>query len=148
MHLDRHLPYFLSGRVVTGFGRGGKQLGCPTANIEDAVVQTLPPEFPCGVFYGLARVNDQQVDNMVMSIGWNPQYQNEKKTVEVHLLRKFDEDFYGAMMHVLILGFIRPMTVFNSLDELRAAISSDISFAEKELEKVDRGSLIRQFFTS
>ncbi|VDM77946.1 unnamed protein product [Strongylus vulgaris] len=97
MHLDRHLPYFLRGQVVTGFGRGGKQLGCPTANIEEAVVESLPSEFPCGVFYGLARVEGEQ---------------------EVHLLRKFEEDFYGSMMDVLILGFIRPMTVFNSLGEI------------------------------
>ncbi|KAL6740773.1 hypothetical protein Aduo_014095 [Ancylostoma duodenale] len=146
MHLDRHLPYFLRGRVVTGFGRGGKQLGCPTANIEEPVVEALPTDFPCGVFYGLARVDGQQVDNMVMSIGWNPQYQNKKKTLEVHLLRKFDKDFYGSMMDVLILGFIRPMAAFNSLDELRAAIASDIAIAGKELEQCDRKALLQRFF--
>ncbi|VDN29395.1 unnamed protein product [Cylicostephanus goldi] len=146
MHLDRHLPYFLRGRVVTGFGRGGKQLGCPTANIEEAVVETLPAEFPCGVFYGLARIEGEQVDKMVMSIGWNPHYKNEKKTLEVHLLRQFENDFYDSMMDVLILGFIRPMTAFNSLDELKAAISSDITLAKEELKKIDTESLIQQYF--
>ncbi|KIH59160.1 riboflavin kinase / FAD synthetase [Ancylostoma duodenale] len=93
------------------------------ANIEEPVVEALPTDFPCGVFYGLARVDGQQVDNMVMSIGWNPQYQNEKKTLEVHLLRKFDKDFYGSMMDVLILGFIRPMAAFNSLGELTSSLA-------------------------
>ncbi|EYC09686.1 hypothetical protein Y032_0059g2999 [Ancylostoma ceylanicum] len=64
-----------------------------------------------------------QVDNMVMSIGWNPQYQNEKKTLEVHLLRKFDKDFYGSMMDVLILGFIRPMSAFNSLGKATSSLA-------------------------
>ncbi|ETN69518.1 riboflavin kinase / FAD synthetase [Necator americanus] len=146
MRLNRHLPYFLRGRVVAGFGRGGKQLGCPTANIEEAVVETLPSEFPCGVFYGLARVDGEQVDKMVMSIGRNPHYHNEKKTLEVHLLRKFENDFYGSMVDVLILGFIRPMAAFNNLDELRTAISSDIALAEKELKRMDTKQLTQQFF--
>ena len=28
-----HLPLFLEGEVVKGFGRGSKDLGCPTGNI-------------------------------------------------------------------------------------------------------------------
>ena len=27
---SKHLPYFFKGTVVHGFGRGGKQLNCPT----------------------------------------------------------------------------------------------------------------------
>ncbi|KAJ1371643.1 hypothetical protein KIN20_033628 [Parelaphostrongylus tenuis] len=60
MHIDHLFPYFLRGRVVTGFGRGGKELGCPTANIEDSVVESLPSELPCGVFYGIARINGEE----------------------------------------------------------------------------------------
>lgn len=33
MHLERYLPLFLRGRVVAGYGRGGKQLGCPTGSL-------------------------------------------------------------------------------------------------------------------
>lgn len=29
-HLRRVLPQYVRGTVVHGFGRGGKQLGCPT----------------------------------------------------------------------------------------------------------------------
>ncbi|VDL71566.1 unnamed protein product [Nippostrongylus brasiliensis] len=146
MHLDRLLPLFLRGRVVPGFGRGGKQLGCPTANLEDAVVDTLPPDLPCGVFYGLSRVEGEEVVNMVASIGWNPHFRNERKTLEVHMLRKYDHDFYGSTMEVLILGYIRPMAAYSSLEALKAAINSDISSAEEELAKVDIHALGRQFF--
>jgi FAD synthase len=34
-----------------------------------------------------------------MSIGWNPFYNNEKKTAEPWLLHEFDKDFYG-MLHL------------------------------------------------
>lgn len=29
---------------------------------------------------------------MVMSIGWNPYYKNEKRSVEVHIIHKFEKD--------------------------------------------------------
>lgn len=147
MHLERYLPLFLRGRVVAGYGRGGKQLGCPTANIEDAVVEALPSELPCGVFYGLARIEGDQVVNMVASLGWNPHFHNEKKTLEVHLLRKYTQDFYGSMLDVLILGYIRSMEAYDNLEDLRAAINSDITIAGRELTKVDTGAFVQQYFT-
>ena len=33
-HVTIKKPILLEGTVVSGFGRGSKQLGCPTANIE------------------------------------------------------------------------------------------------------------------
>jgi riboflavin kinase len=30
-----------------------------------------------------------------LSIGWNPVYDNPEKTVEVYIMNKFKEDFYG-----------------------------------------------------
>ncbi|VDM62710.1 unnamed protein product [Angiostrongylus costaricensis] len=86
MHVNHLLPCFLRGRVVAGFGRGGKELGCPTANIEDSVVENLSSEIPCGVFYGLARIDGEEVNKMVASIGWNPHYQNKKKTLVSEVL--------------------------------------------------------------
>ena len=41
----------------------------------------LPPEFSCGVYYGWARVGCGPVHKMVMSVGWNPHYQNKKKSM-------------------------------------------------------------------
>ena len=51
-----------------------------------------------GIYCGWASVGTSpQVYQMVMSVGWNPFYKNEKKTVEPWLLHTFDEDFYGAL---------------------------------------------------
>uniref|UniRef100_F1KTT2 riboflavin kinase n=1 Tax=Ascaris suum TaxID=6253 RepID=F1KTT2_ASCSU len=130
--MDR-FPYYFSGRVVTGFGRGGKQLGCPTANLDDGAIARLPSDFPCGVFYGLAQVDGGKLYGMVMSVGWNPHFKNEKKTVEVHILHSFPEDFYGSNLRAVALGYLRSMTAFDSLDDLKEAIKNDIAVAQSNL---------------
>uniref|UniRef100_A0A915PHD2 riboflavin kinase n=1 Tax=Setaria digitata TaxID=48799 RepID=A0A915PHD2_9BILA len=123
-------PYYFHGTVVVGFGRGGRQLGCPTANLDDDAIARLPSDFPCGVFYGFANVNCGEVYGMVTSIGWNPHFKNERKTIEVHILNNFEEDFYGAEVRGVLVGFLRPMVAFNSLDDLKSAISNDLSMAK------------------
>ncbi|KZC05186.1 PREDICTED: riboflavin kinase [Dufourea novaeangliae] len=128
------LPYFLSGSVVKGFGRGSKALGIPTANLEDKIVDALPSDFKIGVYYGWASV-DAKVYKMVASVGWNPFYKNEKKTVEVHLLQKFENDFYGKQIKVIFAGYIRSEQDFTSEEELINAINNDIAVAEKELQQ-------------
>ncbi len=49
------------GLVVKGFGRGSKQLGIPTANYPDEVVEKLPVCFNQGVYYGWAQVDNGPV---------------------------------------------------------------------------------------
>ncbi|VDN89749.1 unnamed protein product [Brugia pahangi] len=158
---DDPYPYYFRGIVVVGFGRGGRKLGCPTgtvrrfySNMDDNVILCLPPHFPCGVFYGFANVNRGEVYGMVTSIGWNPHFKNERKTIillfdllivgkdssnhfmpfqEVHILHDFQEDFYGAEVRAVLVGFLRPMVAFDSLDELKTAINNDVALAESLL---------------
>jgi len=78
---------------------------------------------------------------MVMSVGWNPHFENEKKSVEVHVLRTFANDFYGEGMRVLIVGYIRPMSKFSSLEALIEAIHRDIAIARDELAQHEALSL-------
>jgi hypothetical protein len=79
--LDKKFPHFSSGKIVKGFGRGSKDLGIPTANFSQEVVDKLPENFDQGVYYGYAKVDNQPISNMVMSIGTNPHYNNIKKTM-------------------------------------------------------------------
>jgi len=83
--------------VVAGFGRGSKQLGIPTgkiinckviaytyttlANYPEDVVGSLPDAIQSGIYYGWAMVDQGPVYKMVMSIGWNPVYQNDKRSM-------------------------------------------------------------------
>lgn len=51
------------------------------ANFPLEVVQQLPEEIGGGVYYGWASVGDGPVFKMVMSIGWNPFYNNTVKSM-------------------------------------------------------------------
>ena len=66
-----------------------------------------------------------------MSIGWNPVYNNDFKTIEVYLISKFEHDFYGENLEVNIDGFIRAEALFEDFDSLIWAIQCDILVAKK-----------------
>lgn len=106
------------------------------ANLEDQVVEGLPNDFSTGIYYGWACI-DGNVHKMVASIGWNPFYKNEKKTVEIHLLHKFENDFYGKKIQAIFTGYMRPEKDFTSEEELIKAINNDIAVAEKQLQQPD-----------
>ncbi|RUP23516.1 hypothetical protein BC936DRAFT_138995 [Jimgerdemannia flammicorona] len=124
-------PIRLNGQVVKGFGRGSKELGIPTANLSNDALETLTRTLDIGVYYGWAQIgNDPTVYPMVMSLGWNPYYKNEKRSAEVHLIHTFSQDFYGECLRVLVLGYIRPEQNYPSLDALIEDINTDIECAK------------------
>ncbi|CAN6577122.1 unnamed protein product [Malus baccata var. baccata] len=111
-------PWHIGSPVVKGFGRGSKVLGIPT---------------------GL-QSSTRGVFKMVMSIGWNPFFQNTEKTImrpslgEPWLFHDFDEDFYGQELRLIIVGYIRPEANFSSLESLIEKIHDDGRIAEEALE--------------
>ena len=54
---------------------------------------------------------------------------------EVHILHSFAQDFYGARMNLLILGFIRPEYDYISKESLIEDIRIDIEVARRSLER-------------
>ena len=50
-------PLLLGGPVVSGFGRGSRQLGVPTANIDPVPLQGTLSEMPLGVYFGCGSSN-------------------------------------------------------------------------------------------
>ncbi|CAI5734078.1 unnamed protein product [Hyaloperonospora brassicae] len=125
----------LQATVVEGFGRGGKQLGCPTANLSREDLGDLLDQLPTGIYCGWATVDGKGPYKAVASIGWNPYFKNEEKTVEPHLLHKFDEDFYGAQLKLLVVGYLRPEMNYTSLELLIKAIQDDIAQSEEWLDR-------------
>lgn len=127
-------PVVEKSPIISGFGRGSSELGIPTANIPiNASLNQLEP----GIYFGWSRVipnennelktvkrNDGQsivfnngvnlileekaVLPVVMSIGYNPFYNNTEKTAELHIVHGFKDNFYGALVAYTILGYIRP----------------------------------------
>uniref|UniRef100_A0A2K6UC64 riboflavin kinase n=1 Tax=Saimiri boliviensis boliviensis TaxID=39432 RepID=A0A2K6UC64_SAIBB len=114
-----HASAFCRGQVVHGFGRGSKQLSIPTANFPDA--------------------GSGDVHKMVVSIGWNPYYKNTK-SMETHIMHTFKEDFYGEILNVAIVGYLRPEKNFDSFffflkrKSLISAIQGDTEEAKKLLD--------------
>lgn len=84
-------PIQLSGPIVKGFGRGSSELGIPTANIPLSGLSVGGhAEVESGVYYGWAGVNVNDAGErqerggvwpMVMSIGYNPYYNNTVRSV-------------------------------------------------------------------
>lgn len=54
---------------------------------------------------------------------------------EVHLMHQFRQDFYGARMNLLILGFVRPEYDYVDKDSLVQDIRTDIEVARRSLER-------------
>jgi len=149
---QKPFPIYLSGAVQKGFGRGGKDLGCPTANLPDDSLPQMVDVTPPGVYFGYAQVSPRCSDNrvdgpssgtlgedqtqvhpMVMSLGWNPFYKNEKLTAEIHIMHPFDADFYGHEMKAVVLGYIRPELDYTSREGLIEDIETDKLVALKSL---------------
>jgi len=128
--LSAVLPHLAEGTIIKGFGRGSSELGFPTANFTEDVIDNLPPDLVGGIYWGFANVDRGPVYGMVMSIGWNPFYNNEKKAMETHILNTYNADLYGKHLKTMMVGFLRPEQNFESLQDLKAAISNDILNAE------------------
>ncbi|EYU27900.1 hypothetical protein MIMGU_mgv1a0086242mg, partial [Erythranthe guttata] len=85
-------------------------------------------------YFGWAGLAGRGIYKMVMSVGWNPYFNNSEKTIEPWLLHDFDEDFYGEDLRLVIVGYIRPEANFPSLESLVAKIHEDKKIAEEALE--------------
>jgi riboflavin kinase len=70
----------MEGTVVKGFGRGSRQLGIPTANIDPSGSAEQLQGLCNGVYFGWAQLDapagwaaeDSEVHKMVMNIGKRP----------------------------------------------------------------------------
>eukprot|EP00879_Flechtneria_rotunda_P030412 GHRR01033042.1.p1 GENE.GHRR01033042.1~~GHRR01033042.1.p1 ORF type:complete len:353 (+),score=100.97 GHRR01033042.1:621-1679(+) len=73
-------PILLHSKVVAGFGRGSRQLGVPTANMDPGPLHELLQQLPNGVYCGWAQLEapevwpdaDRAVHKMVMNVGRRP----------------------------------------------------------------------------
>jgi len=141
-------PIYLQGPVIKGFGRGSKELGIPTgtlfthpdvnnpANLSDQHVQDYLTE--TGIYYGYAKVcshEDERIVEMVMSVGYNPFYNNTVRSAEVHIMCEYEADFYGKEMKVIVLGYIRPEYDYVSKEALIEDIMIDIRAARESLKR-------------
>lgn len=126
----------ISGEVVRGFGRGSKELGIPTANVDAAALRDTLAEAVTGIFAGWASLGESDVVYpMCMSVGWNPVFNNREKTCEPWLLHDFGgKAFYGENIRLVACAFIRPEANFPSIEALVQRIKEDEKVTRTALE--------------
>lgn len=159
---------YVRNKVVKGFGRGSKELGCPTANVDGANSIDMQTGIYCGLVQlvirskkeiqeepGCREIYEETVEKlpyispvmgMVCSFGYNPQYGNKDRSLEVHILDNFKFNFYGAELRVLICKKLRDEEKYNTLDELKQAIANDIKSAKREVSNFDKYAINKEYF--
>jgi len=83
-----------------------------------------------------------------LASGGTPFTKIQKKSVETHIIRSFESDFYEQELSVAVLGWIRPEKSFSSLEDLIQAIHADIHGAEEKLELAENKDLQSHDFFS
>eukprot|EP00743_Colponemidia_sp_Colp-15_P005412 GILK01005817.1.p1 GENE.GILK01005817.1~~GILK01005817.1.p1 ORF type:complete len:394 (-),score=72.09 GILK01005817.1:92-1213(-) len=144
-------PVRLQGTVVPGYGRGSKMLGVPTANLSMSpeVREKLATVLP-GVYFGWGSIGTDSsgVYKMVLSVGWNPFFDNPEKTLEAYLMHEFSDDFHHSHIRLLLLSFLRAEASFASLDHLVEAIHMDTTVSRRLLDETELARFAHDDFFS
>ena len=115
----------IAGHVVAGDGRGGAELGFPTANVElDEAAPELPED---GVYAGCLEDEPGQRRPAAVSVGTRPTYYGEKgvRLIEAYVL-DFDGDLYGQRVRVGVTARVRGQERFSGNEELIAQMRRDV----------------------
>ena len=122
-------PYFISGRVVHGDGRG-KTLGFPTLNV--SFQKECVPSF--GVYAAFVRCKDVVHHAFPAAVNWGmrPTVDGSSPTLEAHLLNE-SGNFYGKDVRVFFKKKIREEMKFESVEDLKTQIALDLEAVRKEL---------------
>jgi riboflavin kinase len=158
--IDNGIIYRFRGIVETGYGRGGKKLGFPTANLGPSTFfDNALMNISTGVYFGYTIIeqssfpdnttdrtgtsNDITYDihKSVVNIGYSPTFEgneNKMKIIEAHLLLPESQqqqqqqiDFYNATIRLQLIGYLRPEMKFSSFSDLIQQITNDIDTAKQ-----------------
>jgi riboflavin kinase / FMN adenylyltransferase len=125
-------PHELRGPIVHGDGRGGPELGFPTANFAIGDDIALPAD---GIYAGHFTRADGTVHQAAVSVGRRPTFYQPGTApvlVEAYLL-DFDGDLYGEESRVSFVKRLRGDQKFESVDALIAQMRQDAADAERVL---------------
>lgn len=132
-------PFSVEGEVVHGNGRGGRELGFPTANMYFPENVAIPAD---GVYAGwFTLTDDAPVDGDIephtpypaaISVGTNPTFGDDRRSVESFVMGR-EADLYGRRGTVDFIAHLRPMLKFEGVDELLVAMRNDVAEAYQAL---------------
>ncbi len=118
-------PYRLTGVVRKGAARG-RTIGFPTANLGD--IPTLLPAH--GVYSGFTTISGQRYP-VATSVGPNPTFGEHREKIECHI-DGFSGDLYNSELSVDLIGEVRSLRSFSSVDELVQQIKADVEICRRE----------------
>lgn len=131
-------PHRVTGEVVRGQGRGGAQLGFPTANIDVAPGLALPSDgVYAGWFTATAGPERDRADAggdiglgvahpAAISVGSNVTFGDTARTVEAFILDR-TADLYGLTGSIDFVGRIRGMEKFDGIGPLIERMNLDVA---------------------
>ncbi|TVQ31719.1 MAG: bifunctional riboflavin kinase/FMN adenylyltransferase [Phycisphaeraceae bacterium] len=134
-------PYELRGVVVRG-DRRGREIGCPTANIETK--QHLPGD---GVYAGFARLPDGSHRPAAISVGTKPTFGDLQRTAEAHVLDwegpvPEGRPEYGWPIRVSFTSWIRDQVRYETVEALIEQIGRDIERTRRITDAEDASRTI------
>jgi riboflavin kinase / FMN adenylyltransferase len=124
--------YAVEGTVVRGDGRGGRELGIPTANLAVAGDLALPANGVYAGHLGEDAGGAHLARPAAVSVGVNPQFHASGLRVEAHVL-DFDGDLLGARVSVSFEHRLRDEAAFPTVEDLVAQIHEDIRHTRRLL---------------
>jgi riboflavin kinase/FMN adenylyltransferase len=113
-------PFAVEGVVERGDGRGGRELGCPTANLKLGKYQRAK----YGIYAVRVRLDEETEYPGVASFGVRPMFEPPVELLEAHLFG-FEGDLYGRTIEVALHHYIRPEQRFDSMEALAERMRQD-----------------------
>jgi riboflavin kinase/FMN adenylyltransferase len=125
-------PHRVEGVVVRGHQRG-RQLGFPTANVESPPHTAIPAD---GVYAGWLATLDEAGAEVsrwpaAISIGTNPTFDGQVRTVEAYALDRTDLDLYGLHAAIDFAVRLRGTLRFDSVEALVEQMHLDVDQARR-----------------
>jgi riboflavin kinase/FMN adenylyltransferase len=124
-------PHRVEGVVVRGHQRG-RALGFPTANLETLPHTAIPSD---GVYAGRLVCDSERYPRSewptAISIGTNPTFDGQERTVEAHALDRDDLDLYGEHVALDFSARIRDTLRFDSVEALTEEMHRDVARARE-----------------
>ncbi len=125
-------PHRIEGVVVRGHQRG-RQLGFPTANVESLSNTAVPAD---GIYAGwLATLDEVGAETnrwpAAISIGTNPTFNGQVRTVEGYALDRTDLDLYGLHAAIGFAARLRGTRRFDSVEALVDQMHEDVAQARE-----------------
>ena len=114
-------PYGVDGVVEHG-KRLGRTLGFPTVNLHWPADKIVPPN---GVYFSDVRIGGDRY-HAISNVGVKPTVSDGERLLVESFLFGYQGDAYGKEILVEFLKYRRPERKFESVDELKRAVSQDL----------------------